>query len=392
MTKSKDTDNQAETVSDVEDKADEIVDAEVIEETPVEPVALEDPEAGSEDVEAQPVETADKEVSGEDSEPAVEEVISGETPKDSPVPAKRGGFIPMVVGGAVAAGLGFGAATYLGNDREGAALLETRLAEQERDIEALKSADKLFSQRINKSLANLDGIADVKQRLAALSDEVAQIEARLVKVEENPIGDGLNAEVIETYRREVEALRGQVDAELAEAEAIKAQSEKSARATYLRAALHDLTAALDKGEPYQKLLSELVRARGEIVPADLVAYAETGVPTVRELSEAFPELSRAALRDARSVLGIEREGNRIVNFLKEQFGARSVKPVEGNSPDAVLSRAEAAIKEDRISDALAEIETLPSSSKALLAPWKADAMARAKALAARNALALELND
>ena len=48
----------------------------------------------------------------------------------------------------------------------------------------------------------------------------------------------------------------------------------------------------------------------------------------------------------------------------------------------MLSRAEAALAEGRLSDALAEIEALPETARAAMADWAAQARSRADALVA----------
>ena len=73
-------------------------------------------------------------------------------------------------------------------------------------------------------------------------------------------------------------------------------------------------------------------------------------------------------------------GSGIGNFLKTQLQARSVTPKDGDDADAVLSRAEAALKDGRLSDTLAELDTLPEASKAEMSPWMEAAKARQDAL------------
>jgi hypothetical protein len=71
---------------------------------------------------------------------------------------------------------------------------------------------------------------------------------------------------------------------------------------------------------------------------------------------------------------------------------RSVAPKEGNDADAVLSRAQAAINEGRLSDTLAELGALPEVARAELTEWQGLAEARADALAAAATLSTSLND
>jgi hypothetical protein len=57
----------------------------------------------------------------------------------------------------------------------------------------------------------------------------------------------------------------------------------------------------------------------------------------------------------------------------------------------VLSRAEAAVRENRLRDALAEIETLPDVAKDVFADWVARTEQRLAAIEAAQGLSEELN-
>ena len=70
---------------------------------------------------------------------------------------------------------------------------------------------------------------------------------------------------------------------------------------------------------------------------------------------------------------------------------RSLTPREGDIPDAILSRAEAALRDARISDALDEIDSLPENAHSALDDWVARATQRQEALSAAAALADRLN-
>ena len=127
------------------------------------------------------------------------------------------------------------------------------------------------------------------------------------------------------------------------------------------------------------------------VPDILWRNAETGVATLSELQAEFPDAARAALAAAREAELKSGQGDGWKAFLLKQLGARSLKPREGDDPDAVLSRAEAAVRDGRLTDALAEIETLPDVAKAELAAWVEKARQRLAAINAAQALSDELN-
>ena len=76
--------------------------------------------------------------------------------------------------------------------------------------------------------------------------------------------------------------------------------------------------------------------------------------------------------------------------MRRQLGARSVQPREGSDPDAVLSRAEAAVRDGDLSEALNELDNLPEDVQSAMADWLADARARVAAEAAINDLSQRL--
>ena len=105
----------------------------------------------------------------------------------------------------------------------------------------------------------------------------------------------------------------------------------------------------------------------------------------------FPDAARAGLAAARAEAAPEDGANHVLNFFRDQVGARSVTPREGSDPDAVLSRAEAALRSGDLAETLAEVDTLSDAAQSAMGDWIARAEARAAAQGAAETLALELN-
>lgn len=305
--------------------------------------------------------------------------------------APRRGFIAPFLGGVLAAGAGFGLAQYVPNGwpLPDTAALEASLKTQADDIAALKaglakSADPSLAPR----LAALEGVAPVD--LAPLAERVAELTQRVATIETLPadgstaspaaiaaLGDTLRrleAEVAELKANAsgaTPALAVEVAAQLKEAEAkaaqIKAEAEALAAETAARAALARLQAALDTGAAY----AEHLPALGADIPPALSDHAETGLPSLARLQESFPEAARAALDAAiRADMG-ESWTERATSFLRSQTGARSLAPREGDDPDAILSRAEAALTTGDLVATLAELAALPEAALPAMADWRA---------------------
>jgi hypothetical protein len=113
--------------------------------------------------------------------------------------------------------------------------------------------------------------------------------------------------------------------------------------------------------------------------------AESGAPTLVQLQDSFPDAAREALRLARESSTDDGWGDRFLDFLASQTGARPLIPLEGDTPDAILSRADFALSEGRVADAVAELDPLDASIKAALDPWLASAQAHLAASATLQA-------
>ena len=322
--------------------------------------------------------------------PAPEPETQPEAPKAAQ-PQQKGGFFPLALGGLVAGVIGFAAATLT------APAPDTSLADQ---IAAQSSQISALEQRVTAVPAvDLSGIEAVQSDLAA---QIADISERLTALEERPVGSGGSASAGEGVAGEMDALRAQIaemtnaaQTELAEARAQAASIEENAAAAArnaaARAALARVQTALESGAPIGAALGDLEEALNQSAPDALIAVQD-GVPTLASLQDQFPDVARAALATARTegVSGEETTG--FGAFLRTQFDVRSTTPQEGNSADAILSRAEAAVRAGRLSDALAEISALPEVARAELSDWLGQAEARANAIAAVDMLSTSLSD
>ena len=157
-----------------------------------------------------------------------------------------------------------------------------------------------------------------------------------------------------------------------------------------RATITRIRTALDTGGGFTTELAEL-ETLGVTVPGALSRSADHGVATLTDLQTSFPAAARAALDAARAEAAKNGETGGFTAFLRTQLGARSLEPREGDDPDAVLSRAEAALREGRLNDVLAEVETLPELGRAEMSAWSGQVARRIEALAAAQTLSDDLN-
>lgn len=345
----------------------------------------------------------------EPTEPALE---TRSEPDPAPIGTsveKRPSALPMLLGGVLAGAIGFGAAYFWQSRTLESALRDIRQDVSER-IDAQSSQISSLSKDLSKapSVSDLNAIRTTQSELVAASQTVsdrfsdverqlADLEARLTDVEKRPVTEAASDAAVAAYERELKALQDTMAAQRAEIEAMATQAQAKeenaqeiAQATIRRAALTRIQTALDAGTGFAPALADL-EVTGLAIPEALRRVAETGVPSLSELQTEFPEFARAALAASRETAQQDGESGGFGAFLKTQLGARSLEPREGNDPDAILSRAEAAAQDGRLTDALAEIEALPDEGRAALSDWVAKAADRLEAIASAETLGQELN-
>ncbi|QEU10037.1 hypothetical protein E2977_10090 [Paracoccus yeei] len=322
---------------------------------------------------------------------------------------RRGGFLPLVLGGVVAAGLGAGATFWAiphlppewrpvaaNGQPDEAGLAAARDAavaaargEVQAEIEALRnSAAQAGADAARQALADLPaappgsippaledriaglerGLTDVTNRLqqqpepapaptvdpAALEELRGRLDQQAARIEElaaRPTVDPATAEQVQTLASQARELQQSTEA-----------ANRQAQAATAAAAL---ATAFEAGAPRDQALADLAAA-GIEVPEVLKGE----IPRLVQLRAEFPAAARAGLRASLDAVA-ESEGTMglIGNFLRVQTGARSVEPREGSDPDAILSRANAAVEAGAIATALDEIATLPQSGQNAMKSW-----------------------
>jgi len=120
--------------------------------------------------------------------------------------------------------------------------------------------------------------------------------------------------------------------------------------------------------------------------------AQDGVQTYQELRDGFAEVARLALSAARDELNESEGFSGIGDYLRKQFQARSVIPKTGDDADAVLSRAEQALRENDLTGALDELDALPDTARDQMQLWIDAARERQDALEQLDTLSQEIGN
>lgn len=325
-------------------------------------------------------------------------------PAPAPPPTGARSFLALVLGGAVAAACGFALARLMPDSASAppdGALVAT-VQQQAQELAALREQLAALSENPGVDPAIEDRVAALE---SAAAPDLTMIEGRLDAVQSQLAALGGNTEPA-AILAELAALRTRVDelgaggtvpadvtaaaaaaeSRLQDAEsraaALAQQVTEAAAAARRAAAMDRIAAALDSGAPFAAALRDL----GDAVPAALADHAAGGVPTLPELQDSFAPAARESLESAlRANMG-ESWTARLSNFLRSQTGLRSLAPREGDDPDAILSRAEAALAAGDLQAALRELDALPEPGKPALQDWIAAANQRIAAVAAFSAL------
>lgn len=347
---------------------------------------------------------------------------------DVPVNEKRkSAFVPLVLGGVLSGAVGFGAATYYFMSQpsdEARALVQVQatLGEHGAKLDEVKASvgdltgtiegvETDFSAKVSglaEAAAQQD--TELAEALTGMSGSVADFEMRLTALEKRPIAEagGMTGEAAAAYERELRTMRDLLETQRSDIEKLAAEATariegvaqqaataeqaaaKTAKATALTAAVSQLQSALDNGGAFESTLANLA-ATGVEIPPVLTKAAKGGVPTLVALQEGFPEAARAGL--SASVKATTGDGamDKLGSFFRSQVGARSLEPREGDDPDAVLSRAEAALANGDIAAAITLIGALPEEGQVAMSAWVKDAGVRLEAVDAVRMLADGLN-
>jgi hypothetical protein len=287
------------------------------------------------------------------------------------------------------------------------------LAARVAKLEAAPPPDTTQNERIARLEDSLKTMAEAAKQdgsvadAAAVSQQISEAEQRFQeKLDEALRGvEPVDAEQIQTVRKELADLRSRVSAlreaatddNAAAAPEIMALGERilalestvpnlvgaidkemaGTRSAALTLAFSNLRAAVNAGKPYVaelKTITALAPGAGEL--GKLPDYAETGVPTLPELTRQFREKKDAAL----TVASPSEEQSFLGELMTSAQSLVKVRRVddspEGNSVTAILTRADTDLESEQLPDAVAEVETLQGEAREPFAAWLEAARAR----------------
>ena len=353
------------------------------------------------------VEDAQEVVSDEPSEDAVTDVSeAGDTKREST------GVVPLLVAGFICAGLGFGAAilsqpsnpiwpvhpdvAQFRDEATGQITgIDKRLNALERRVTDAdqRAVGDVFQSDLDTLTAGYD------QRFLGIASQLENFDKRLAALEKSTIESAIPDELVTQYQDEVKRLKETLEAQRESLQKFMSETAQTAnevaqraKDTVARGILAQIRAAIEAGGPFDTAIKEFDEQVGQVLPNQLRSFAEEGVQTYQELRDSFAEAARSALNAARDELNESEGFSGIGNYLRKQFQARSVTPKTGDDADAVLSRAEQALRENDLNGALNELDALPDAARHQMQPWIDQARERQDALEQLDILSQEIGN
>jgi hypothetical protein len=262
-------------------------------------------------------------------------------------------------------------------------------------------------QRSDAALAAHVAAAEAEAK--ALSDSLAALNRRVDEIAlaaRDALGRAnaamAAADELKSATQQPGAQRGDLDAltnRIAALEqTVKVLSENIARrpatiddhAARTTLAAEALRAAVDRGAPFATELGALKSlGTAESALAPLEPFAADGVPSSSALAHELTALTPALLRASGAAATDGSFLERLRAHAQRLVRITPIDAPQGDDPEAVVARINAAAARIDLSAAIAEIALLPGSARPLAEPWTRKAEAREKALAASRRVAAD---
>jgi hypothetical protein len=228
------------------------------------------------------------------------------------------------------------------------------LAERVEDIE------KLLNTPLPIAAAGEAGDAGTVSRVVALQAGLRDVESQLRQFP--------SSEQVTALVGEVRRMQEELPALAAEARA----AGVAARASYAVVAAGEASRSSGPFEQAHAALAALLPDDPNV--AALAPLARTGAPTRIELRDRFERLDNEIIRAAMESQAGAGFWGRIQAVLAQWIVVR--RAGGGDTPDAIVTRAEAALASDQLDVAIRELNKLPAAPKRVAQPWIDDATRR----------------
>jgi hypothetical protein len=238
----------------------------------------------------------------------------------------------------------------------------------------ITEAEQRLDAKIAAALA--EGKGATAPALEQMRTDIAELKAKLGALAEAELGTGDSPDL----KPELAALTERIaklEASLPEIVSAIDKEQAVAKSAAVAIAFANLRAAVSDGRPYAAELDTI----GALAPSVgdlgvLPAYAETGIPTLPQLTRSFATASDNALAAASPPAG----GSLVDNLLASAQSLVTIRRLDeapaADGPASALARAKAALDQGDLAAAVKDIETLDGAMGEAYSAWLGEARAR----------------
>lgn len=260
------------------------------------------------------------------------------------------------------------------NDENDARRQAEAAARQRADDEAKRALDAKLED-LEKRVRGAAATAAQADRPAS-DAALAELRGKVETLESKPAIHPEQEKAIAALKGEVAALRTTINEAAARSSGNEQKAVAAARASAVIGIAARLSAALDSGLPFATelgLLTPFGQNDGKLaeIVGKLQPLAAKGVASRAVLASDFPTVAKTALADD---LADDSFWQRVLGKIRAIVSLRRVgADVEGDSAEAKLARAEAALAGGDVAKAAALVKSLPPQTSKATARWLADA-------------------
>jgi hypothetical protein len=241
-------------------------------------------------------------------------------------------------------------------------------------VQQIGEAEQRLQAKIDKTLADEKEANAAK--FEAMQSAVAELKAKFAALAEAELGISDGGDVqpeLQAFGERLAKLEARFP-KLAEA---VAQGNAETRSATVAIAFANLQAAVDDGRPFAAELDTISTISSEVGDfGALPAYAEKGIPTFTQLTQSFATTKDAAL----AISAPAAQGSIIDSLMASAESLVKIRRVDeaaaGDSPSAVLARAEAKLRAGNLAETVREVETLKDTPRTAFSGWVEQARAR----------------
>lgn len=240
----------------------------------------------------------------------------------------------------------------------------------DRDLAALKSEAVRIAERVDTNKVASDRL---DEQIRGLDQQVSQLKAAL-EGQKNALAGELKGVArpadVSSALAPLSQKIGQLETSLKDVVKSEQDRRSSAEQIVLSLELGNLKRAVDRGGSFAKELSDVQNLAGSRLNlAPLAKFRDKGVATTVDLLAEFRSVSNAIL-DAEGTPADASVVDRLLSGAKSVVRVRKVNhDPNDKSPEAVVGRMEAAVREGRLASVLEEAKALGERAQAAAKPW-----------------------